>query len=401
MEDHQKQSLDTGVENHEQKKQAALDTVLAKAEDWEEAPIKKKILKLEGRLPKAAMREVSEQIRENEKLSGENKKNKGLQKYFKKENERIIRDAEIFYKDHKFDIPNDRFLQREMMCDIVKVMKEIKGSENYEEIDKEIDTLGMIFFDVDGLKAVNDKAEGGHSAGDLYLEKTSIVFTKGDTTKWLEEQGYKVIASHRSGDEFMCKISGESVNAVQDFKGLNGEQVNDSIIHYAMIQFKKELQEIKTKDLFDFSKQEQRDEFEELEIPSDLEFKASMSGGVASLEDALAELQRKIENGEIENIEDKDYDEILKLIVGIMFDASDKEMVKNKKEEKEGRENGTNEQKLMERIYRAGRDEASLKKEVVSLKEEMKNNKELIEQLQQERQEQNKEIERLKAQLTA
>lgn len=73
---------------------------------------------------------------------------------------------------------------------------------------EDLQKVAVIFFDLNGLKALNDGGVGKHAAGDQALQIFSNILKDGETTSWLKDQGVKVIPARQSGDEFLLLVQG-------------------------------------------------------------------------------------------------------------------------------------------------------------------------------------------------
>lgn len=242
-----------------------------------------------------------------------------------------IEAAELLYKDEKFDIANYNFFRKEGY----RVIDEVFAKDHKKSIE-DIDKNAIIFFDLDGLKAVNDIS--GHSAGDEFLKISSEIFNNGKTFYWLRRIGLKVVSAHRSGDEFMVLISGDrQLSLPSSFEGVDGEKVDgESISEYALGQFQIEFeQDERFAKLVDFHDPEIRKKIEQKGIVSEeewseeIKFSGSVSGGTAGFLDAF----RNLDLSEKE-VEDLSYREIVRKILGKMMDMSDKKMVDDKNQRK-------------------------------------------------------------------
>jgi len=258
-------------------------------------------------------------------------------------------------------------------------------SEVYKEIDKiqtreDLDKTAVLFFDLDGLKSVNDNAAGkntGHDAGDIYLKRIATVFTTGKTAKWLEKVGIRYIPVHRSGDEFLVSISaGFSVTESLEFSGVDGEKVNEPLVEYVIRKIKQDIQGEKFVDIFDFSEKQQREKFypairnirnslgleniedelvleEEIDkLLKDFEYRAGASAGWASLTDGFVKPGK---NKKEEDVEKMSYEQFVVHVMGIMINTSDEKMKIRKDEEQKERREGSVQNKIQEALYRAGR----------------------------------------------
>lgn len=257
-----------------------------------------------------------------------------LDDYFKEIGLEYIDTYELLYTDEKFNIASYGFLRKEMY-------KNIDSSFNAKNVKSvnDIDKTAMMFFDLNGLKTVNDFAVNRHESGDKMLEVSADILENGKTKKWLEKLGLKVVPVHRSGDEFMVLISGERpVSLPSEFQGVEGESVKGaSITEYALEMIKKEFKEDERfSKILNFGDNEQRKIFEEKGIikpnewPKDFEFEGSISGGSASFLDALRNLN--IQEDELKNMAWKD---VIKKVMGSIINIADRRMSTNKDKEKE------------------------------------------------------------------
>lgn len=252
--------------------------------------------------------------------------------------------------DRRFKISTDEYLMNKL---IDEVEERIDKKESPEVLNK----IVVMFFDIDGLKSVNDNVS--HEAGDKYLQKVCDFFYGCNTVSWLEQQGIEVEPSHRSGDEFIVSLSAESdISTPGTFKGTEGEDINDTpLAEYAMKELKKELHSLDMDDIQNFSDQSIRGAYRDdllkdgIKLPKDFKYRASMSGGWASLSDAIKEL-----NLEPSQIEGMSFKEIKKKIVNKVFALSDTRMEKNKMNNKKDRANSENlDEKILQIIYDANR----------------------------------------------
>lgn len=302
-----------------------------------------------GLVPKRAVMEISKRLEKYEKA--------GVgQEALKLQAEDALRDSVTMYRDEKFEISNFNFFKEELFNFIDNVLVESE-LESIEDLDK----AAMIFFDIDGLKAVNDKSLNLHKAGDIYLKKISEALNKGRTTQWLESLGMEISPARRSGDEFMYAIRADKpLTRKIDFVGIDGENVeNTTFADYIIAKIKEDIGSLDMKDVQDFSDHGQREKYKGLseKWPDGFQFKASISGGSASLLDAM---RRIFENGE--NIEGKLYEELIAgNLIGPMIDVSDKAMAVDKEKGKEARKNSEIEsERLLEEVYRSVRQEKEM-----------------------------------------
>lgn len=298
-----------------------------------------------GLIPKRAVLEISRRLEKYEK-AGASKEVLRLQA------KDVIKDSVTMYRDERFEISNFNFFKAELFGFIDKILVE----DELESLD-DLDKTAMIFFDVDGLKAVNDNALNLHAAGDVYLKKISQTFNEGRTTKWLESLGVEVSPARRSGDEFMYALRANSpLTKKADFVGIDGEKVeNTSFADYVIARIKEDVHDIDMADVQDFSDPKQREKYKNISEtwPEDFKFRASISGGAASLLDAI-----RILNERKGDIDGKMYEELVAgELIGGMIDLSDKLMLEDKRLNKQKRRESNNrEDVLLEAIYRSARE---------------------------------------------
>lgn len=332
-------------------------------DEKEEGPVD--FLQEDGELPSAVVEVINEKItrrkaqyeaadNKQEKLGADEDMREALKKDHEKilcdEAEDVIKDAFTQSWDPQFKISTHKYLMN-MLNDEVGVR--IDKNKSPEELNKS----AVIFFDIDGLKSVNDNVD--HDAGDRYLQRVCDFFYGCNTVKWLEQQGIKVEPSHRTGDEFIVSLSSKSdISMPGNFKGINGETIIDvPIAEYAMKELEKELHSLDMDNIQNFNDQSIRDAYKEdllknkIIMPKDFQYRAGMSGGWASLTDATREL--KLEPGQIE---DMSFDEIKKKIVNKAFALSDTRMGKNKRNNKKDRANSKDlNERILQIIYDANR----------------------------------------------
>ncbi|MFC1644803.1 hypothetical protein ACFL08_02155 [Patescibacteria group bacterium] len=263
-------------------------------------------------------------------------------------------DAITLYRDNVFEISNYNFFKAELF----RFIDENLTGQDIESIE-DLDKTAMIFFDIDGLKAVNDNAMDAHASGDLYLSKIVEVFNGGRTTEWLRSIGVECSPARRSGDEFMCALKGNiSFKIKDDFYGIDGEEVkNESFGEYVMKKLQEDVRSLNVDEVQDFSDPHQMNKYKDAgldvgEWPEDFRFKASMSGGVATLLDVLRIVKDK------EFKADESYEELIVGIAGEMIKGADGIMMENKEVDKKTRRKSDNiHDRLIETVYRAGRSD--------------------------------------------
>jgi GGDEF domain-containing protein len=275
---------------------------LKEAKDREEKSAEQNFPKMAEELPKNLRFGVQEKF---ERLKSYGLSEKQLAFELKKE----IYDLKSAYEDKRFGIPNGSYLRHEIEHVIDTLVNE---NINLTKING----VGMINFDVNGLKAINDIA--GHEKGTDYLRKIVGTLENGKITKDLESRGIKVIVSSNGGDEFAIILS-DDVNFTENKDG-------QSFINIILKSYQDEINSIDMSDVMDLSKLEVAKKFEGIEIPKDFKFTASISGGSALLVEILSD--DKI-IPEIEN-EDLDYSDKLSKIINNLFEKSDMRGKKDK-----------------------------------------------------------------------
>lgn len=181
--------------------------------------------------------------------------------------------------------------------DYVEATLENALSEIFEPETNKLDDfykIALIFFDLNGLKTLNDGTT--HENGDRALEIFSKILKNGSTTQWLRRQGVEVIPAHQSGDEFLLLMRGD-----KDLSSILEEtkkRFHDEVEHYDasdLLDFqtgKKYLSEtlkIYDKFLEDLSKKTGVSiEALEEKFSREFKFKLGTSVGIATLGQALS-----------------------------------------------------------------------------------------------------------------
>ena len=274
-------------------------------------------------------------------------------------------------------------------------IKECEGKIN-KDIQK-IKSIGTLFFDLDGLKMLNDMSLGGYRAGDKALWVMARALSDKELSNWAERNKIELIPTHRSGDEFLMGVVAEDdVDlAIQQrsFEGVDGEIITDtSYLKYIGDYVKRKVQSFgqenkainndaqnsfvqsdqvggikppqSMKDIIDFSDSEQQAVFSEIKkampkperdvFEDNFVYQLSCSYGYVTLEDAI-----KI------NIKDKlDFAEeeigyiMYKLTKRGLSDGASDKMKIDKKQSRLARNKSSNpRERLLERLYRTGREQ--------------------------------------------
>lgn len=234
-------------------------------------------------------------------------------------------------------------------------------------------SIGTIFFDLDGLKAINDRSLGGYEAGDKALYTMARALCDKNLKKWAASQEIDLVPTHHHGDEFLLGIIGErdvDLTKIQDeFIGADGEVVKGiSLIKYIGEYVNKTIEESPVEEILDFSNPEQLNKFkdfkdglpEELVLDKDFKYKLSCSYGYTTLRDGIARIVKdKFDfNGKKPNGEDIDWEYIIFRLVGKgLIGTSEDKLKVSKIQGREYRVNSDDPRdRLLEMLYRFGRE---------------------------------------------
>lgn len=241
-----------------------------------------------------------------------------------------IKEIKTSYIDKRFDMPNQNYLRLE-------IDKKIDLVINDNPRETKINGIGLLSFDLNGLKAVNDIA--GHGAGDVYLRRIAEVFKNGKTTQKIKDRKIEVFFAACGGDEFSVLISGEENLS----EGLIGEVGGQSLIEQLTAEYEKEIADIDCSDLIDFSRDDISRKFNGIKIPKDFKFHASISGGFSTLRETLADYF----DNPADDRAGRNYQTTLFALMGRMIDTSDKREMEKKKKLKEKIASGGEEEKFL------------------------------------------------------
>jgi GGDEF domain-containing protein len=253
-------------------------------EKQEETDIEKSVLEIIGQLPKDLRSSVQEKY---ERLQSYKLSDKIVIREIK---DAVIEKIEA-YKDtrfiesdnHRFDeITNGKYLRHELSTIIDTVISEISAGDFTDgKIDlTKIKGLGLLFIDLDGLKAVNDIA--GHNEGTEYLKRVLDVLQNGTTTNALRARGINVHVGPDGGDEFLVLFD-DDVNLTE----LEGGQIYIDKIREA---YTKEIHSINVTDLLNPNDPGIKKRLGK-EIPPNFEFTANASAGAATLIGVLEKIK--------------------------------------------------------------------------------------------------------------
>lgn len=278
-----------------------------------------------------------------------------LKGYGKLNNDEIIAESEIraeelraTYIDHRFEVPNQSYLRLEMHRQIDQL---IVGQSGIDDVDR----LGFLNFDLNGLKSVNDIS--GHEAGNEFLKRAVNVFQNGKTTKRLEDLGVNVFFTTGGGDEFSILLRGKG-----DIVSGEGDEL--SITEQALIDYQKEISKMDCSDLIDFTSKKVVDRFNKtVDIPEGFHFRGTIAGGIATLREAVVSFA-KFDH-------DKNYQQNLDELMGLLFDISNQRIMEDKKDIKEALANGDEFDRFLAKVYKRTEEAVMLETEVQELRDEI------------------------------
>lgn len=291
--------------------------------------------------------ELPKEIRVEVVKTVERLKSYGLsEKILKQEAEIRAQELVDRYIDTRFDLPKGTYLRLE----IIRLLDNLISGDLEE---KDINGLGFISFDLNGLKAVNDLS--GHEAGDSFLERSAEIFKSGQTTKELAKSGIKVLIFAGGGDEFTIVLSGQ--------EDLTAREDKQDLLDTIRKRYEAEIASIDCADLVDLSKPETREKLEGLKIPDEFKFRATASGGSATLREI-------IDNYSIEG--DENYYAKLGIIMGGLIDLSDQRASANKRKFKKKLSDSDDEnEKFLSLILKRNIEAMELERENRGLKQRL------------------------------
>ena len=234
-------------------------------------------------------------------------------------------------------------------------------------------SIGTIFFDLDGLKAINDRGLGGYESGDRALQAMADALKNKELYIWAARQGIELIPTHHHGDEFLLGIIGEKnidLTVVHDnFNGVDGGKMEKiSLIKYIGEYINKTIEKSPVDKILDFSNPKQLEKFKDLkddlpkgvELDKEFKYKLSCSYGYTTLRDGIA---RSVEDkfdfgGNKPNGGKVDWEySIFRLVGKGLIGTSEDKLKISKAQGREKRANSENpNDRLLERLYRFGRE---------------------------------------------
>lgn len=270
------------------------------------------------------------------KLEGDYRRLKGKiddEDALKEEVEFAGRNIRESYMDRSLEIPNKAFASLDLISKVDELFEEEPKIDDLKKV-------AHVYFDLNGLKAVNDL--GSHGFGDEYLALASEAIGSGEVRKVAEKHGIDpdYIVCREGGDEFGVVLKSDKpieekalAEFIETAQGVlwNNERVanvldfdNPEVVAKFAGVSMEEMKEDSGSDL---------DKFKEIHnMPKDYRYKGAMSAGASRIYDALLDDKIKERN----RVKGNDsYEKILQRVMGATFDTSDAQMVKNKKEFKE------------------------------------------------------------------
>ncbi|OQX71202.1 hypothetical protein B6D52_02325 [Candidatus Parcubacteria bacterium 4484_255] len=272
-----------------------------------------------------------------------------------------IKEITLSYIDKRFGCADKNYLRLEMVKTIDNSMEECFKSEDPTRLPSDIK---LISFDVNGLKAVNDLSQRGHSAGDDYLKRIANVLMNGKTTQELSKQGVDCFVSSGAGDEFFIMLKNNQT--------IESKPQQLTALKPILRSYQKEISEMDCGDLIDFNDPIVQKKLQGIKIPKNFKFSGSISAGFSSLNNILESFNVDKSKNYIANIQ---------RIMGQIIDASDKMANINKREYKEKIANGNEHERFLSLILKRNLDAMEMEIEIKKLRKKLevaeKENKEL------------------------
>lgn len=272
----------------------------------------------------------------------------------------------IKYSDKRFDLANKDYLIYRLFSLIGKIIR--KNNFKPEEFKK----IGRLFFDLNGLKAINDLFS--HQTGDKFLKRIALTLKKGETTRWLRQKmKIKTLISSEGGDEFgVLLVDKKPIDRIVKIRK-NNKTKKVALIDLILDKYKNEIEKIDFSDIIDFQKKEIKDKIKNFLPPKGFKFKAILSGGRCTLYQAWEEAEKDI------NFKKDSPLTIVKKIASSFFDLSDNEAKKDKKKLKEKISQSANpELKFLAIIYQRNRENWELEAENQKLKEKISSYQKIV-----------------------
>ncbi len=170
-------------------------------------------------------------------------------------------------------------------------------------VEKDFYNLARVNFDFNGLKALNDL--GGHAIGNRGLRIFVEVLKGGETTRWLEEQGFAVVPSAEGPEEYGMLIYGNG-----DLRGL---------VHEIASRYFREVWNTDVSPLLNFAHPSVREKLALLglgdDIPPNFHFRIAANVGIVLFGEALAQVP-------VENMSES-YEKLIRKVITQMFTMAD------------------------------------------------------------------------------
>lgn len=275
-----------------------------------------------------------------------------LDDLLKEHTENHVKEIIFSYTDKRFGCADKDYLRLETVKAIDNSMEEYFKSEDSTKLPSDI---SLMSFDVNGLKAVNDLSERGHSAGDDYLKRVVNVLMNGKTTQELSKQGIDCFVSSGGGDEFFVILKNN-----QSFEP---KYQQSTALESVLLSYQKEIAEMPCDDLIDFNDPTVQKKLEGIEIPKNFKFSGSISAGVSSLSNVLESFIVDKSKGYIANIQH---------VMGQIIDKSDKMANIDKRMYKEKIANGSEYERFLSLILKRNLDAMEMEIEIKELRKKLK-----------------------------
>ncbi len=332
-----------------------------------------------------------EEDRNNGKIEGGHELSEKLQKIIDKYMQRFAGDRFLGELQRQFNKKLMIPTYSHFMTGMTRTISNIFNQGAEPQIN-DLKTIGTLFFDLDGLKMLNDMSLDGYNSGDKALWVMARALTDKNLITWAGKQGIELIPTHYHGDEFLLGVVAErGVDLTDDdinFKGVNGEDVRDmSMMEYIGRFVKNRIGEFgkqrhswgsvgnnsdiapsDIQNIIDFSNSEQMKKFDKAKISwlvndpdleniftDDFQYRLSCSYGYSTLKDAIIE---NIKNRSNFPDSTMSYEDIIYVLTryGLISVAEKKLKIDKTNNRKRRRSSNNPQERLLEHLYRTGRE---------------------------------------------
>lgn len=281
-------------------------------------------------------------------------------KEIEKKKERLVdfqaKQAMLQY-EKRFNMPNKEFAKQKIFDLIDKTIEKNSNPNQFKKI-------ARLSFDVKGLKAVNDLNGGRHGMGDDYLKAVASVYKNENnpTFQWLKANKIEYLATDDGGDEFGIILWSED------------KELDEAVINHVLDLFDQETNKLDVGECLSLSILKEHADKEKISIPKNFKFPAVVSRGGISLFEACYNAISSKESDIRNKIKlEGDYNERIMSLVGLLLDASDREMDVNKEALNNGlRDSSDPIKKILSWIYSRTKGERELKVLVESVQKIIK-----------------------------